>query len=119
MAFHTHQDGGPVCVHATKKACEEAYADWQAMQQVILAWRIASRSENLRPWRGGSVFDQLVLVIAGAQADITTAEGNVSQAPWVKRLRAALERAKAGDLPRYNLYRLQAAAETGGTDALH
>jgi len=74
------------------------------MQQVLLAYRIAL-SGNIKGYRKDKgQFAQLVKVIAGEQADFMNEDGNPSQAAWVVRLRAAIERVKAGDLPSYNLY---------------
>ena len=101
---HSHWAGGRVCDLPTKKACEDRKADWDAMQQVILAHGIAVRGAT-KPYRkGDTVFNQLVRYIAGEQDDITTKDGNPNVTPWVLRLRAAIERVKAGDLPGYNLY---------------
>lgn len=102
---HSHYEGGPPCRFSTKKACDDNYADWQAMQQVLLAYDIAVRGD-MKPWKKEkSAFAQLVLYIAGERDDITNEDGNPSTAPWVVRLRAAVERVKASDLPLYNLYR--------------
>jgi hypothetical protein len=101
---HTHRDGGPVCDLPTKKACEDRKAAWDAMQQVILAYNIALRGETKPYRREKTALAQLVRYIAGEQEDIMNDDGNASQAPWVLRLRAAIERFKAGDLPEYNLY---------------
>lgn len=101
---HTHWDGGPTCSHRTKKACDEAYADWQATQQVLLAVKVV-RAGHVRGFKGDkSVTAQLVRYIAGEQADILNDDGNPHEGPWVVRLRAAIERLKAGDVPGYNLY---------------
>lgn len=74
------------------------------MQQVILAYNIAARGET-KPYRkDNSLFGQLVRHIAGEQADIMNDDGNPSQAPYAIRIREAIARVIAGDLPRYNLY---------------
>jgi hypothetical protein len=74
------------------------------MQQVILAYRIAMTGD-VKPYRKDkTVFAQLVRYIAGEQEDMTNADGNPNQTPWVARLRSAIERVKAGDLPVYCLY---------------
>lgn len=101
---HTHWEGGPVCDLPTKKACDDRKQDWDAMQQVILAFNIVQRGDIRSYRKEKSVFAQLVRYIAGEQGDIMNDDGNASQAPWVLRLRAAIERVKAGDLPSYNLY---------------
>lgn len=101
---HTHHEGGPVCDLPTKKACEERFATWQAMQQVVLAFRIVVEGRAGAFHKDKGQFAQLVQYIAGEREDIINDDGNPSQAPWVLRLRAAIERVKAGDLPSYNLY---------------
>lgn len=101
---HTHWEGGPTCDLPTKKACEERKADWDAMQQVILAYNIAARGET-KPYRkGDTLFNQLVRYIAGEQDDIVNGDGNPNMGPFAVRLRRAIDRVKAGDLPEYNLY---------------
>ena len=101
---HTHREGGPVCDLPTKKACDERFQDWQAMQQVILAYNIAARGET-KPYRKDkSLFGQLIRYIAGEQGDIMNDDGNSSQAPFTIRVRGAIERVIAGDLPGCNLY---------------
>jgi hypothetical protein len=101
---HTHWEGGPVCDLPTKKACDERKADWDAMQQVILAYNVVVRGDARRYRKEKSVIGQLVRYISGDQEDIMNDDGNASQAPWVLRLRSAIERFKAGDLPVYCLY---------------
>lgn len=101
---HTHIEGGPACSFRTKKDCEENYADWQAFQQVLLAYRIAL-SGATKPYRKDKgVMAQLVQYIAGERDEIVNEDGNPSQQPFVRRLRAAIARFKAGDIPAYNLY---------------
>lgn len=104
MKGHTHWEGGPVCDLPTKKACDDRKADWDAMQQVILAYNVVVRGDSARYRREKSVLGQLVRYITGEQEDIMNDDGNPSQAPGVLRLRAAIERVKAGDLPVYTLY---------------
>lgn len=84
------------------KAAKEVYSDWQAMQQVILAYNVAARGDTKRWRKDSGAFAQLVLYIAGEREEMLNDDGNPSQAPWVMRLRAAIERFKAGDLPVYN-----------------
>jgi hypothetical protein len=89
------------------KAADNAKADWDAMQQVILAYRIALRPGRNEGYRGdNSLFAQLVRYIRGQQEDIMNEDGNPHVGPWALRLRAAIARFIAGDLPRYNLYRI-------------
>lgn len=105
-ANHSHYEGGPPCDLSTKKACDERFADWQAMQQVLLAYLIVSEGRAKQYKKDDTQFGQLVQYIAGERESITNADGNASEAPWVKRLMAAIERVIAGDLPVYNLVRL-------------
>lgn len=116
---HVHQEGGPTCRFATKKSCDEFFADWQAMQSVLLAYRIAVKGEVKRYKGDKSVLAQLVRLIAGEQEAILNGDGNPSQSAEVKRLMAAIERAKNGELPGYNLYELTTISAQGGTDAVH
>lgn len=119
MAQHTHRPEGPVCDLPTKKACDDRYADWQAMQQVQLAYRLATgdRVAAFSGRRGDkTIIGQLVRVLIGEQETLLNADGNPSEAPWSKRLLAAIERVKAGDLPRYTLYTWpDVPAPEGGT----
>lgn len=101
---HKHQDGGPTCDLPTKKACDDRYADWQAMQQVILAYNIAGSGDTRAYRKEKSVLARLVLYISGESHDILNDEGNPNLSPWVVRIRRAIERFAAGDLPGYNLY---------------
>ena len=101
---HKHQPGGPDCDMATKKACDDRKASWDAMQQVILAYNVVIRGDVRRYRKEKSVVGQLVRYIAGEQEDIMNDDGNPSLAPWVVRLRAAIERVKSGDIPVYCLY---------------
>lgn len=97
---HTHRPGGPACIHPTKKACEDAFVQWQADEQVRLARIIVAggRAGAFRRDRG--VFAQLVSVLAGDRADIMTQEGNPNVSPFVVRLRRSYtgsEPATAGE----------------------
>lgn len=108
---HVHREGGPACDLPTKKACEDRKAEWDAMQQVILAYNIVMRGDT-KPYRKDkTAFAQLVKYIAGEQDEMMNDEGNPSRAPWVMRLRAAIARVIAGDLPVYTLYRPQSGQE--------
>lgn len=100
---------------ACDKVRDETYADWQAMQQVLLAYNIVvgDRWKAYRKDKGA--FAQLVQFLAGERQDIMNDDGNASQAAWVLRLRAAIERVKAGDLPGYNLYTPASPAEQEST----
>jgi hypothetical protein len=82
------------------------------MQQVILAFNIAIRGETKSYRKEKTQFAQLVRYISGEQDDIMNEDGNRSLAPWVVRLRAAIERVKAGELPGYNLYEPHDASGT-------
>lgn len=108
---HTHYAGGQPCDLPTKKACEDRYADWQAMQHVILAYNIVKQGKAKRYRKQKGQLAQLVLYIAGEQDAIMTAEGNVSVTPWVLRLMRAIERVKAGDVPGYTLYTIGGSTE--------
>lgn len=111
---HVNCEYGAANWSACDRARDNAYADWQAMQQVILAFNIATRGDT-RPYRKEKgAFAQLVQYLAGEREDITNDDGNPSEAPWVMRLRAAIERVKAGQLPGYNLYEPAVPANTGG-----
>ena len=101
---HTHQPGGPDSEMRTKKLCDDRYTDWQAMQQVLLAYKLALSGQAKRFRKSKTVFDQLVCYIAGEQEEIVNDDGNPNMNPWVIRLRAAIERVSSGDLPGYNLY---------------
>lgn len=99
--MHGPEEGSRPCDLHTKKACEDRYADWQAMQQVLLAYSIALRGNRLKE---DNVLSQLVDVIGGHKEYITTKEGNPNATTWVARLYAAMERVKSGELPGYTLY---------------
>ena len=103
--------------NVTKKACDEEYANWQAFQQVYLAYKIVLLGDTKRFKGDKGQLAQLVRVIAGEQDDVMNDEGNRSEAPWVKRLRAALERFKAGDFPAYNLYEVPTSGATSLSEA--
>lgn len=112
---HTHgpEPWRPVCRFTTKKACDEHFADWQAMQAVLLAYSIVVRDDGkpVRWWMKDRSPDatldvQLAQYIAGERAELTNKEGNPSMSPFVKRVRKAIERVKAGDLPTYNQIKL-------------
>jgi hypothetical protein len=106
---HTHWEGGPVCRFRTKRECEDAYADWQADQQVLLAARVVDMGRAGFHKKSSDVFGQLVLVLAGQKETITNSEGVESSAPFTRRVLAALRR-----------YRSQTTGGTGtigGTDA--
>lgn len=95
-------------------ACDAAFKDiredWDAMQQVILAYKIALRPGQ-HGYRGDSLFDQLVRYIRGQQEDLTNKDGNPYASTWAMRIRAAIARFIAGDLPRYNLYQIPGLQE--------
>jgi hypothetical protein len=96
---HTHwpEEAALACRFRTKKECDENYANWQAEQQVLLAEAVVRGDHGLswkRHKQGNSVFDQLVLVIAGERPTITNGDGVESQAPFTRRVLAALARRK-------------------------
>lgn len=104
---HVHREGGPTCDLSTKKACEDRYADWQAMQQVLLAYSVVMRSVPAHKSyyrKGKDQFSQLVRYIAGDIDVMTNADGNPSVAPWTQRLLRAIARVREADLPGYTLY---------------
>lgn len=105
-ANHSHWVGGPPCDLPTKKACEDRFADWQAMQHVLLAYRVVVEGRQANFHKDKGQFAQLVQLIAGEREDIVNDDGNPSATPWVQRLRNAVAIIIAGDLPGYNLYRL-------------
>lgn len=105
-----HKQAHPDCQYGATtwgecdKVGDNIYADWQAMQQVLLAYRIVVIGDPKWFRKDEGQFGQLVHVLEGTASDFINDDGNASQAPWVIRLRAAIERVKAGDLPEYNLY---------------
>lgn len=101
-----------VCKFRTKRECEDNFADWQAMQMVLLAYNIVMQGRAKRYKKDKGQFAQLVRLIAGEQDDILTDEGNPNMSPWVNRLRAAIQRIKAGELPGYTLYTPEEPAES-------
>lgn len=100
----TAVEGRGPCTFKTKKECDDTYADWQAMQQVLLAYSIVMQGRAKDYKKDKGQLAQLVRYIAGEQEDILNAEGNPSEAPWAARLRAAVARVVAADLPGYTLY---------------
>jgi len=99
------------------RAADNAKADWDAMQQVILIHKIALREQETGKAQGfkdKNLFDQLVRVFRGTQEDLTTDDGNPNVGPWALRLRAAVARYHAGDVPVYNLYQPPSRAGEGG-----
>jgi hypothetical protein len=93
------------------KARDNAYADWQAMQQVILAYNIVVGGRAKAFKKDDTQFGQLVQLINGDRDIFVNDDGNESRAPFIERLRAAIARFSAGDLPAYNLYEPVAPAE--------
>ena len=86
---HWADGGGPVCRFKTKRECDEAYADWQADQQVLLAeWVVSTTSADAK--RGSTEFDRLVAAVrSGGTID--------GEASFTRRLAAALERRRTAD----------------------
>lgn len=107
MARPLHKKAHENCPHANWGECDKAttaaYTDWQAMQQVILAYNVVVGGRAGAFRKEESAFAQLVKLIAGEREDIMNDDGNPSQSVFVIRLRDAIERFKAGDLPVYNL----------------
>jgi hypothetical protein len=85
------------------KAADNVYADWQAMQQVLLAYRVALTGRRIRE---NNHFAQLVDIMLGHREVIVNKDGNPNEGQDVARLYAAIERVKAGDIPGYTLYTL-------------
>jgi hypothetical protein len=115
-----HKIAHPVCEWAAANwgDCDKAravvYADWQAMQQVILAYNVCMTGDTTKYRKEKSQFAGLVQYINGDVEEMLNDDGNPSVAPFVVRLRAAIERFKAGDLPAYNLYQPVVPAVTEG-----
>lgn len=85
------------------KAADNVYADWQAMQTVLLAYKVAVTGRRIKE---GNHFAQLVDIMLGHREFIVNKDGNPNETAEVARLYAAIERVKAGDLPGYTLYTL-------------
>lgn len=95
------------------KAVDAIVADWGAMQQVILAFNIAQEGRRIKQ---DNFLARLIDYIGGDSRELLTKDGShPDMSPWAVRVRAAIERAKAGDLPAYNLYRPTIVGENGGT----
>lgn len=89
---HVHLEGGLTCAYPTKRECDDAYADWQADQQVLLAARIVAGGRGERFRKDSTAFGQLVQVLDGRRETITNGDGVEASAPFTRRLLAALER---------------------------
>lgn len=101
-ASHTHWQGGPAHL-GTRKACEEEFADWQAMQQVVLAQLILAK--HGKPMKGKGMIEQLTQMFAGERETIVNNDGNESQTPFTQRLIRAYKRYQAeGPGPGWHLY---------------
>ncbi len=83
------------------RAVEDIVRDWQAMQTVILAFNIASEGRRINE---DNFLAQLIDYISGHSRDLLNKDGNPAISADAMRVRAAIERFKAGDLPAYNLY---------------
>lgn len=105
-----HKKAHPACASRTWGDCDKVsanrYADWQAMQQVILAYRLVVAGKMPAFMKDDSLMGQLVRLIGGKQAAIQNDDGTESRGAWTKRILAAVQRMKDGDLPAYNLYEL-------------
>ena len=88
---------------------DDRYQDWQAMQQVLLAFLVLRSGDaaKIKRMKRDGQFGALLRYLSEDAPDIMNDEGNPSEAPWAKRLRAAVGRALAGDFPNYNLYGLR------------
>lgn len=75
----------------TVKACDDAYADFQARSQVELARKIVASGRVGAFRKDSGVFAQLVLVVAGERDDILNEDGVPSQQPFTRRLRRAID----------------------------
>lgn len=123
-----HKLAHPTCEYGATtwsdcdKAVTRAKGDWDAFQQVLLAYRIALREAGQRAqgFKADGLFDQLVQIIRGTRQDFVNEDGNPHMGPWAVKLRAAIDRFKAGDFPAYNLYAIPglndapAAQQNGG-----
>lgn len=92
---HPAYERAPWCPFRTLKGCDEAYANWQAEQQVALADRIVAEGGAPRYAKAAGVFGQLVQLRAGTRQVILSQDGNPSEAPFTRRLLAAVERRAA------------------------
>lgn len=87
---HEHVPGRP-CRFGTLKACDAAYAAFQARSQVELARRVVA-SGRAGPFRRDmTIFGQLVQVVAGDRETITNEDGLPSRQPFTRRLMAAVD----------------------------
>ena len=93
---HIHRDGGDTCKLPTKKACDDAYADWQAMQQVRLAAYVIAQNRSGDYRKDKSVFGQLVQLMAGDRESLDNKDGTAASAPFTRRILSALNKYKNG-----------------------
>jgi hypothetical protein len=124
MARPLHRKAHPDCKYGAAnwgecdKASDNEFADWQAMQQVILAYNTVVKAGGETPTayrKEKGLYAQLVQLIGGTREDLTNDDGNPHEGAWALRLRAAIERFKAGDIPVYCLYRpVPPATNEGG-----
>jgi len=105
-----HKTAHPDCKWqaGTWSECDAAsanhYADWQAMQQVILAYNVVVGGRAGSYKKEQSLFAQLVQLIAGDRESLDNKDGTPSGSAFTQRVLAAIERLKQSDLPEYNLY---------------
>ena len=98
---------------ACDTAATNAYTDWQAMQQVILAFNVVQEGRRIKE---DNFLARLIDYIGGHSRALLTKDGSHEDvSAWAMRTHAAIERFKAGDLPAYNLYRPTIVGENGGT----
>lgn len=115
MARDLHRQVHSVCPNGAAnwadcdRVADDRYQDWQAMQQVLLAFMILRSGEEakIKRMKRDGQFGALLRYMAEDAPDILNDEGNPAATPWANRLRAACARAVAGDLPNYNLYGLR------------
>lgn len=106
-----HKKAHPACPNgANWSHCDAVvkalYENWQAMQQVLLAYLIVTEGRAGAFKKDDTQFGQLVQLIAGAREKFVNKDGNESEAGFVIKLRAAIQHVVAGDLPAYNLYHI-------------
>lgn len=112
MARELHRRAHSTCPNGAAnwadcdKIADDRYADWQAMQTVLLAWKVLRSGETakIKRMKAEGQFGALMRYMLGEAEDIMNDEGNPNESPIANRLRAAVNRALAGDYPNYNLY---------------
>ena len=90
-----HKHNGRLCRARTMRECDEIYAEWQASAQVALAAKVVAGEHGFDVKfhrKSNTMFDQLVLVLAGERDDFDGAT------PFANRVRAALIRYKQAQI---------------------